>query len=445
MTFDTDWLLARLESYAQRAGRPKRFVIALSGGLDSTVLTHALAATVGRHGIPMLAVHVDHGLQRDSSAWVEHCAAFAKALGIEFLARQVTVDLNAGLGVEAAAREARYAAFRGLVEPGDWLLSAHHEDDQAETVLLNLMRSSGPTGLAGISDCRPFSVSWLIRPLLDVPRRDLETYAHAHALEFVVDPANVDQQLDRNYLRHEVLPRLEARWPAAARRIRRSAVLARETAGLLAELAANDREGLGDRPDRLELEGLRALSPERQRNVLRHAIVDLGLPSPGAVHLEQILTSLVDARDDAQPLVAWPGARVRRYRNRLYLLAADDLEATVPERLPASGQHVPLPGGLGVLVFEPGAASGLSDAVVDSGLELRFRVGGEEIKPVDQQHTKKLKKLLQEAGVVPWMRDRLPLVFAGDTLVAVGDLWLSAAAVSSPGTAIRWQNRPPLH
>ncbi len=213
----------------------------------------------------------------------------------------------------------------------------------------------------------------------------------------------------------------------------------------MAELARVDQQELGDRPDRLSIAGLKRLRPERQRNLLRHVIHDLGLPMPGAVNLESILTDLVDARDDAQPLVAWPGVRVRRYRERLYVMPADDHDTPRAQVQPVTGDRIVLPGGLGMLVLEPAAEVGLSERVLAAGLELRYRGGGEEIKAIDQQHTKKLKKLLQDEGVVPWMRDRLPLLYADGELVAVADLWLADAAASRPGTAIRWRNRPPIH
>jgi len=311
--------------------------------------------------------------------------------------------------------------------------------------MLNLMRGSGPAGLAGINVIRKFAAGWLARPLLDIPRSLLQAYADAHALEYIVDPTNLDQELDRNYLRHEILPRLEARWPGAAGRIRRSAMLARESALLLSDLAEADSRRLGERSDRLSLQALRGFSAERQRNVLRHVIGQLGLPAPGAAHLDKIVTELVTAREDAQPLVAWPGVRVRRYRDQLYVLPTDELEPVASGVHVVRGDRIILPGGLGMLELLPGAGSGLSDAVVGAGLELRFRGGGEEIKPLGQSHTKKLKKLLQEAGVVPWMRERLPLLYSNGELVAVADLWIADDAAAAPGTAVHWQNRPAIH
>lgn len=445
MSFGQSELLASLAELLPRAGPARRFVVALSGGLDSSVLVHALSATRGTHGVPIVAVHVDHGLHPESAAWAEHCRELAARLGIEFLLRQVTVDTNGGQGPEAAAREARYGALRHIVAAGDWLLSAHHADDQAETVLLNLMRGSGAAGLAGIPASRRFGAGWLLRPLLGVDRGDLEAYAREQDLAWLQDPANDSEQFDRNFLRHEILPRLDARWPGAASRIRRSAELAREADMLLAELAQADRELTSVRVDRLSISRLAQLSPERQRNLLRHLILDLGLPAPGAAHLESIVDSLVPARADAMPVVSWPGASARRYRDQLYLLAASEQDEEWPESIAVVGHCIELPHGMGTLEFEDGAPAGLSAAVVQQGLELRFRVGGEKFKPVGQRHTRKLKKLLQEAGVVPWMREYLPLVYSGQRLVAVADLWIAADAADTPGTAINWRNRPAMH
>ncbi len=445
MKFEPSSLPGRLNELQRIAGLPERLVVAFSGGLDSSVLLHALATTRAQHGRELVAVHIDHGLHDDSADWATHCRRFADAVDVAFSTRRVTVDNSTGQGPEAAAREARYGALGEFVQPGDWLLSAHHADDQAETVLLNLMRGSGMHGLAGIPRARRFGAGWLVRPLLDVARQDLETYAAKHGIEYVDDPSNRESQYDRNFLRHEILRRLDERWPDAAGRIKKSAGLARETSELLDALAEIDRQQCADRADRISTTALGSLSAARQRNLLRHLIAEIGLPPAGSVHLDQIINELVPARADAQPLVAWPGAVARRYRERLYLTPATaiDGDRLEPQEL-APGRTV-LPGGLGVLELAPGAPRGLSDAVVAQGLTLRSRTGGEEILLPGQSHRKKLKKLLQEEGVVPWMRDRLPLVYAGDELVAVADLYIAAAAAAEPGTAINWLGRPSLH
>jgi tRNA(Ile)-lysidine synthase len=445
VTFGPDVLLERLDALETIADKPRRYLIALSGGLDSTVLAHALAETRAQHGKRLLAIHIDHQLQAGASRWSEYCEELADRFGIEYLTRRVAVDTTSGSGVEAAAREARYAALAGHVADGDWLLSAHHRNDQAETLLLNLMRGSGPAGLAGIGAAAPFAAGWLVRPLIDVSRADLEAYAAARGLEWLDDPSNEDLRFDRNYLRHEVLPALERRWPGAVERIARSAELAGEAAAMLEELAAIDLQGLGNRATRIDVEGLAKLPEARQRNLLRHAIRRAGLPLPGAARLTSVIDSVLHAKQDAQPLVAWPGGELRRYRGRLYLLPPLGEAAWPPQGRALAAMPVALGEGMGSLTLVPGAPRGLSAATVGRGLCVRMRTGGEQIKPAGQAHTKKLKKLLQDEGVVPWMRDRLPLVFAGDELVAVADIWVAAGATSEPGATVRWDGRPELY
>ena len=445
MSFDPRHLLARLDELETDTNRPSRYVIALSGGLDSTVLAHALAETRNVHGKRLLAVHVDHGLQPDASGWNQHCRELADSLGVDYVFESIVVDTSGGRGLEAAAREARYAALKGHVGHDDWMLSAHHLNDQAETLLLNLMRGSGPAGIAGIGVLNPFASGWLARPLIDVPRQDLETYAATAGLEWVEDPSNEDRRFDRNFLRHDVLPLLGQRWGDVVGRLARSAELAGEAAVLLDDLADGDLRDVGDRHDRIDISGLQALSEPRQRNLLRHAVRRAGLPPPSAVQLTAILEQLVPAREDARPVVAWPGVEVRRYRGRLYILAADGALTKPAEGEVLGEESLCLGPGMGELSLSSDAPLGLSQAVIERGLTVHYRRGGEEIKPVGQCHTRKIKKLLQEEGVVPWMRERLPLLYAGDQLVAVGDLWIAAAAASEPGTAVRWSGRPALH
>ncbi len=445
MTFGADALLEKLIELEAAAAGASRYVVAISGGLDSTVLLHALATAKPRHQKTLIAVHIDHQLQPASADWCDACRKFAAELGVDFIAETVDVDLKSGTGPEAAAREARYGALRPHIEPGDWLLSAHHRDDQAETLLLNLMRGSGPSGLAGIAAIRPFARGWLARPLLGVSRAELLGYADRAGLQWIEDPSNTDVAFDRNFLRHDILPRLEARWPDSTSRLAKSADLARDAANLLAELAAIDLQALGARPERLSIDGLHALSAERQRNVLRHAVRRIGLPSPGASHLAAIVGDLLAAKEDAQPLVRWRGAEARRYRDQLYLLHASDADAEASDEQLVAGNRIYLRAGHGALTLASGAPVGLSDGVVGSGLRLQYRHGGEEIQPVGQAHTRKLKKLLQEEGIVPWMRDCLPLLYAGQRLVAVADLWIAADAASEPGNAVVWEHRPPLH
>ncbi len=198
MTFTREILLQKLAALSEGAGRPRRYVVAFSGGLDSTVLLHALAAPADKQDIPVMAVHVDHGLHEDSPDWRAHCEAVANSLGVDFVSKRVVVEDDAGHGPEAAARDARYRVLATLLKRGDWVLSAHHQDDQAETMLVNLIRGTGPAGLAGIGEIRPFAAGWLVRPILDVPRAALQDYARAQGLAWIDDPSNDDLQFDRN-------------------------------------------------------------------------------------------------------------------------------------------------------------------------------------------------------------------------------------------------------
>ena len=242
MQITSKTLLDRLDSLT--AGQDvERWIVAYSGGIDSTVLLHALANSDSR--IPVIAVYVDHGLDPESGRWGEHCAAFARTLGVEFKAMTVSVDDYPGSGPEAAARQARYTALISIVRTDDCLLSGHHENDQAETLLLNLMRGSGPAGLAGIGAAQAFGRGRLLRPMLGVPGDSIADYAARNQLSWLDDPTNVDSRFDRNFLRNDIIPVLTSRWPAVSNRLRRSAELVGEASELLDQLADIDLADCG--------------------------------------------------------------------------------------------------------------------------------------------------------------------------------------------------------
>ena len=445
MSLSRDALLQALTALSSASNSPGRYIIAFSGGLDSTVLLHALSTSADLHGVPLIAVHIDHGLQAEHDDWAERCRTVAADFGVDYRSLRVQVDLQSGQGQEAAARDARYTALAKITEPGDWVLSAHHQEDQAETLLLNLFRGGGPAGLAGIAPLRRLGEGWLARPMLSISQGALRDYAALHDLSWIEDPSNQDRGFDRNYLRHEVLPRIESRWPGAAERLFRSSQVAGDAASLLLDLAAIDAASLGDRPERLSIAALVNLSTARQRNVLRYALRKLGMPTPSAAQLQRILDEVVSARVDAEPVLKWPGVEIRRYRERLYLLSAGEKLASATELQWRDQAHLELGPGQGCLSLEAESDVGLCPEILEQGLMLEYRRGGERIKLYNQQHTKSVKKLLQEEGVVPWMRDRIPLLYAGGELVAIADLWIADGAAQKPGTAIRWQNRPPIH
>jgi tRNA(Ile)-lysidine synthase len=434
-------LVARVQA---AVGRPRAGIaVAFSGGLDSSVLLHLLVAA----GIPRLrALHVNHGLHADAAHWAAFCAGRCASLGVPFTALEVRVGSPVGQGLEAAARIARYSALRGVLRRGELLATAHHADDQAETVLLNLLRGSGVTGLGGIPPRAPFGTGTLVRPLLDVARSALAAYAAAAGLAWLDDPMNHDDTLGRNYLRHEVLPLVEARWPGARATIGRGAALAAESARLVDALAELDARRAA-RAGRLAIAALRRLDEPRQRNLLRFICLrELG-SAPPLERLRSGLAQLLTAAPDRQPLLAWPGGEVRRYRDELWVLPVT----------------APLPGVAGPLAARAGAAVGLGSAgtlalgrsrrgglAVDQlppTLRIAFRTGGERLRLPGARQRRDLGKLLQERGVVPWMRERIPLLYAGETLVAVADLWIAAEFAAPPGVAglrVRWSDHPPL-
>jgi tRNA(Ile)-lysidine synthase len=418
------------------SGEP--LLLGLSGGLDSTVLLHALAAIPAVRATGLRVVHVDHGLHRQAADWARHCQALVTGLGLELATSRVQVGRDGGHGPEAAAREARYAAFAELLRPGETLVLAHHREDQAETMLLRLLRASGSDGLGAMRERRPFAAGTLWRPLLRVPRAALHAYARAQALDWIEDPSNADHGVDRNYLRHRVLPVLAERWPQAAQALARSAQLLAEDAELL-------HEGAGDRlarvrlatADSLSVVALLEFSPPWRARVLRHWLTGLALPPlPGAA-LAVIESDLLQGRPDAGAQYRWAGCALWRWRDLLHV------EREHPPLPPHWRQHwsgaqpLRLPGG-DSLSFEAvdGALPAEGDFLVAS------RQGGERITLPGRDHSHALKQCLQSAGVPPWQRERLPLLLAKDgELLAAGDVIVSARLAqftSANGLRLCW-------
>ena len=296
-------------------------MVAYSGGVDSHVLLHLVVKQCRElAGRVLAAVYVDHGLQVASVAWAEHCRQVCRELGVQLICLSVDAQAAAGESPEAAARRARYSTLEELVGEGDALLVAHHRDDQAETLLLQLLRGAGPRGLAAMPASAPLGKGRLLRPLLELERAQILDYARAHGLCWVDDPSNADKDLDRNYLRHEILPRLKTRWPGMSRTLTRSARRCAESSALNDELAENDLFSIINKGC-LSVPDLALLAAPRQRNVLRYWLRTLDLPSPSEAQLERVLSDVIAALQDREPCVQWAGAQVRRYRNHLYAMA----------------------------------------------------------------------------------------------------------------------------
>lgn len=416
--------------------------VAFSGGLDSTVLLHGLNQLAREFdSVSLRAVHIHHGLHADADDWTGQCRAVSRDLDVPLDVRRVDVDLDSGEGTEAAARRARYAAFESLLEEDEQLLTAHHAQDQVETLLLRLLRGAGVKGLGAIAERSRFGRGWLVRPLLSLGRPELEAYARDRSLSWVEDPTNRDIDLDRNYLRHEVVPVLRRRWPGMDAAIGRSARLAAEAEELLHVTAARDASKVMS-GELLVMHRLRELDAPRQRNLVRYVLHQRGIVPPSEVQLSGGLEQLLTAREDRNPVMRWPSGQVRRYRDNLYILEDD------PERIDANGPDVihwdgcePLDLGAirGRLALERATGS-------TTDLTVRFRRGGERLLEADHVHHKRLKKMFQSRGVVPWMRAHVPLLFQDAELLAVGDLWSSSEFAARVGESaqILWEQHADL-
>lgn len=443
-TFSPSILAERLR--ALLPPQSHRLCVAFSGGLDSTVLLAALAEL--RPAFSVRAIHIDHQLQPDARAWAERCARVAERYAIALTSLQVNVNSEEG-GIEEAARCARYEALHAQLEDAEALLTAHHADDQLETMLLALVRGAGVRGMSAMPSVRPFGRGVLVRPLLGFSRAQLEEWARARGLEWITDPTNDSQVMDRNYLRHSVVPGLLERWPAAMFVATRSAEQISECSELLDELAALDAPRLGVGRDGLDVARLAQLSDARRRNVLRYWLRAQGVRAPTTRKLNGLAHDVLRAAADRTPCIVIDGHEVRRHREVLYCMPklGEPPDQSVRWSLDSTCS---LPRGLGALTLqraEPDAVGALSCARLPETLEVRFRAGGEQIKVAQNRPRRALKKFLQEADVLPWWRGRLPLLYAQERLIAVGDLWVAPDLVAVAGeraATIRWRDKPSI-
>jgi tRNA(Ile)-lysidine synthase len=427
-------------------------VVALSGGPDSAALLRATVA-LGKNfrTLPLRAVHIDHGLQPAAADFRAACERLCAQLRIPLRIVAIEVPHAPGASLEAAARETRYAALSLEMQPRECLLTAHHRQDQAETLLLQALRGAGVKGMSAMPACRPFGPGWHVRPLLDVPHGDLKRFGEFErsassdpSIDSSIDPMNQDLRFDRVYLRTAVWPLIEKRWPGAAISLTRAARHMAEAQRLLEMAAGTDVARLRD-GDALSIPGLRALSPLQRVNAVRLWVSQEGLEAPSTARLIEALRQVFDAEADHQPAIVWGGHALRRYRQRLFVTRADP--PRVPDARtwrPVAGSSLDLGPALGNLTWIA-QLGGIAAERLPAGVSVRRRDGGETLKPASSARTQTVQHLCQALGVLPWMRDALPLVFAGDELIAVADLWLDArwcAAADAPGLGIAWNNAP---
>ncbi len=438
MPFSPESLLQQLRRHAPAPA----YWVACSGGLDSSVLLHALHAGADRLQVEIGAVHVNHGLQAHAAEWEAHCRQVCEGLGVRYVSLPVDAAAGPGESPEAAARAARYAALGRWLPAGHCLLTAQHRDDQAETLLLQLLRGSGVHGLAAMPELQTFGNGLHLRPLLEYPRSDLHAWALSRGLAWVEDPSNRDTAFDRNFLRASVMPVLRQRWPAAASSLARSAAHCAEAADLVGQLAELDLQHVqGRHTGTLSVAGLESLPAARRRNVLRHWIRSHTDVFPPAVILAHILQDVLASRQDAEPCVRCGSHEVRRYRDTLYLLSVQATPVRQQDVAWSLNAPLSLPQAGGVLRVTPGTGCGIRQSLAANGVQVRWRQGGECCRPAGRRHHHSLKKLFQEHAIPPWERTRIPLIYIGDELAVVAGLWVCEPFQAGPtdaGLRIDW-------
>lgn len=408
--------------------------VAYSGGCDSHVLLHALAQLRQEQSFNMNAVYVNHGLSPKAAEWGQHCQAVCNELDVKFVCLEVDATPGEEESPEEAARRARYQAIIELLQPGDYLCTAHHQDDQAETLLLQLLRGAGPKGLAGMPASSALGAATQLRPLLGFSQAQLLAYAEQHQLNWIEDESNSDTGINRNYLRHEIMPRLRQRWPSADATLSRSASHCAEAAQLMKMLASQDYQLVkSESSTEINIKKLLELDPARQKNLLRYWVHQAQLPLPSEKKLQHIMSDVLHAAADKTPCVKWPGAEVRRFDGRLYVMSPmpefDTMQIIPWDDL---DQPLQLPDGRQLICKPCEAAPALSLERLNQGqVTVRFRQGGEVCKPAGSAHHKSLKQIFQEKRMPPWLREHVPLLYVDDQLVALIGVCLTDVMIAT--------------
>lgn len=404
-----------VKTFCLTQGIAKTYSIAYSGGLDSHVLLHVCAELRKHYAIALKAVYINHGLSPNAAAWAAHCETVCRDLNIEYRSVNITIIAKPGDSPEAIARDGRYKAFVDCVNEDDVLLTAHHQDDQAETVLLQLMRGAGPKGLAAMPAIKPFAKGFHGRPFLNVSRKTLESYANHYGLQWIEDESNRNVNFSRNYVRHDIIPLLKKRWPSVTSALSRVAAHCAETQALM-DVMMDDHlksvlSGKG-----LAITRLLTLSSPLQRQVLRRWFSTLHFPIPSSAKMQQIQQTLLQAAHDKLPHITWGDVELRRYQDVLYAMKRLPMHDDTKNYGWDFSESLTLPN-VGHLHAELTAGQGLRKNIKQ--VVVRFRQGGEYCRLPGRAFHHELKKLFQEWGVPPWERARVPLLFVENKLIAV--------------------------
>ena len=390
-------------------------VVAYSGGLDSHVLLHKLSQ-LPKSEKEVRAIHVNHGLQEGAQDWVQHCLKTCEALGIKLDVISLNLKISKGKSLEEVARRERYRALHQSLKENESLLTAHHQNDQAETFLLQLFRGAGVEGLSSMPVTRLFgpkdSKRQLLRPLLSYSRESLESYAKQYQLNIVEDPSNSDETFDRNYLRQTIIPDLRTHWVGVEKSISRAASIQSEARGILNEVAERELKKVYDSKKKaLSISNIKKLTKAKQKLVLRYWIAESGFSYPSEKKLQHLFSDVIEANVDTQPLLEWQGVQLRRFQDNLYI-SEPLLEHDSNMVINWDGRSSLTIDSLNLIILPEILPAGSNDVTV------RFRQGGEKIK-IPKRGNLSLKNIFQEESVPPWMRDRMPLLFLGDELLRI--------------------------
>lgn len=397
----------------------EKFWIACSGGMDSSVLLHLFYSNKSQIKQSLEVIYVNHGLQEKSVDWGEFCKKQCQHYEIPFTQLEINEECPKGVSIEEWAREKRYSLIAQTMNKNDVLFTAHHQDDQVETFFLQALRGAGPRGLVSMPSIKKFVNGFHARPLLQFQRSEIQRYANDNDLVWHDDNSNYDTRYDRNYLRHKILPRIEERWPAYRETISRTINHQNEYKSLLDEIAYNDMKlALHKNNMCLSLEIIQKLSFERQKNLVFVWLDELRLDSPGSKHMAQIISDIINSTTDKSPCVNWKDVEVRRYRNLLYASKIMN-KHNVKIKFDWDPES-PLTILEETLIAKPEIGKGISKAnTKNAKFVVRYRQGGEKIHPDNLAHSKTVKQLFQERGVLPWQRDRIPLIYINEKLAVI--------------------------
>lgn len=419
----------------------RKFWIAFSGGLDSCVLLHLFYMNKKNINQSIEAIYVNHGLQQEAEDWGEFCKKQCDEYGIAFSQVKISKPHDKGTSIEEWARQERYALINEGMNEKEVLFTAHHQDDQVETFFLQALRGAGTRGLSSMPMVKQYDNKYHARLLLSYSRESLLNYAKENKLAWCEDKSNADTRYDRNYFRHKLTPLIEGRWPAYRETISRLINHQNETRQMLDEIASSDLELASlESPYCLNLNVIKKISIARQKNLIFKWLKEVDFKTPASKNMNKIISDVIDSTAEKSPCVNWQDVEVRRYKDVLYTAKAMAKHDVLTEYQWKPEKALSLLGE--ELIANSAQGLGISKTKTQgANFIVRYRSGGETIRPENTSQTKTVKQLFQEKSVLPWMRDRIPLVFIDGELAVIPGICIDerySATVDEPSWDIHW-------